>query len=50
MQWYPEVRHHNPTAPIVLVGTKSDLRTNPDYLSTLSHRFKTFLYQKLSDV
>jgi Ras-related C3 botulinum toxin substrate 1 len=34
-KWYPEVRHHNPTAPIVLVGTKSDLRTNTEYLKKL---------------
>jgi len=25
-KWHPEVRHHCPTTPIILVGTKSDLR------------------------
>lgn len=25
-QWYPEVRHHCPGAPIILVATKTDLR------------------------
>lgn len=25
-KWYPELKHHCPNVPIVLVGTKSDLR------------------------
>ena len=25
-KWIPELRHHAPTAPIILVGTKTDLR------------------------
>eukprot|EP00048_Salpingoeca_helianthica_P000611 m.42798 g.42798 ORF g.42798 m.42798 type:complete len:189 (+) comp10700_c0_seq2:391-957(+) len=25
-KWYPEVRHHCPNCPVVLVGTKTDLR------------------------
>lgn len=29
-QWYPEVRHHCPHTPILLVGTKLDLRDDKD--------------------
>lgn len=28
IQWYPEVLHFCPTTPLILVGLKSDLRTN----------------------
>ena len=28
VQWYPEVLHFCPATPLVLVGLKSDLRTN----------------------
>ena len=26
MQWEPEIRHHCPDVPVVVVGTKTDLR------------------------
>lgn len=26
LQWYPEISHHCPSTPVVLVGTKTDLR------------------------
>uniref|UniRef100_A0A1I7XR96 Ras-related protein ced-10 n=1 Tax=Heterorhabditis bacteriophora TaxID=37862 RepID=A0A1I7XR96_HETBA len=29
-KWFPEVSHHCPTTPIILVGTKADLRDDKD--------------------
>eukprot|EP00019_Armaparvus_languidus_P007850 CAMPEP_0168595432 /NCGR_PEP_ID=MMETSP0420-20121227/9462_1 /TAXON_ID=498008 /ORGANISM="Pessonella sp." /LENGTH=189 /DNA_ID=CAMNT_0008631885 /DNA_START=31 /DNA_END=597 /DNA_ORIENTATION=- len=29
-KWIPEIRHHRPDTPILLVGTKTDMRDNPD--------------------
>jgi len=34
-KWHPEVTHFNPETPIVLVGTKLDLRDNPDTINSL---------------
>jgi len=35
-KWIKEVRHYRPEAPIILVGTKSDLRKNKDALAELA--------------
>eukprot|EP00013_Stygamoeba_regulata_P029541 CAMPEP_0177646960 /NCGR_PEP_ID=MMETSP0447-20121125/10045_1 /TAXON_ID=0 /ORGANISM="Stygamoeba regulata, Strain BSH-02190019" /LENGTH=202 /DNA_ID=CAMNT_0019149513 /DNA_START=222 /DNA_END=830 /DNA_ORIENTATION=+ len=35
LKWHPEVSHFNPKTPIVLVGTKLDLRDNPETLESL---------------
>jgi len=34
-KWYPEVNHFNPKTPIILVGTKLDLRDNPETVQSL---------------
>ena len=37
-KWIPEVKHHMPNIPIVLVGNQIDLRTDPDYLKQLAEQ------------
>lgn len=31
LRWFPEVRHHCPTTPVILVGTKLDTRDETDH-------------------
>lgn len=37
-KWVPEIRHHCPHTPLMLVGTKSDLRNDPDTVAKLRER------------
>lgn len=34
-KWYPEISHHCPNTPSILVGTKLDLRDDPDAVEKL---------------
>lgn len=37
-KWYPEIQHHAPNVPILLVGTKSDLRNDSSAQSSLQSK------------
>ncbi|XP_026771078.3 ras-related C3 botulinum toxin substrate 1 isoform X2 [Pangasianodon hypophthalmus] len=37
-KWYPEVTHHCPNTPIILVGTKIDLRDDKDTIEKLKEK------------
>lgn len=37
-KWYPEVSHHCPNAPVVLVGTKLDLREDKETVEKLKEK------------
>ncbi|EGG11338.1 uncharacterized protein MELLADRAFT_70752 [Melampsora larici-populina 98AG31] len=37
-KWYPEICHHAPNIPLILVGTKLDLREDPQTIEKLRER------------
>merc|ERR1719498_1055503 len=37
-KWLPEIRHHCPNAPFILVGTKSDLRKDTKFIEKLANK------------
>ncbi|RXN23607.1 Ras-related C3 botulinum toxin substrate [Labeo rohita] len=40
-KWYPEIRHHCPNTPFILVGTKLDLRDDKDTIEELKKNKQT---------
>jgi len=42
-KWWPEITHHCPEAPIILVGTKGDLRHNLFIVEELSLKGMSFI-------
>ncbi|KAK9366958.1 P-loop containing nucleoside triphosphate hydrolase protein [Lipomyces kononenkoae] len=40
-KWYPEISHHAPNTPIILVGTKLDLRENREVVDKLREKRMT---------
>lgn len=38
LKWHPEIKQHCPDVPILLVGTKSDLRDDPEVLEKLKEQ------------
>lgn len=48
-KWLPELRHFCPDTPIILVGTKSDLRWDQDALETLKRRGQSPVTQEQAE-
>jgi GTPase SAR1 family protein len=38
MQWFPEISHHAPSTPCILVGTKLDVREDKDTIEKLREK------------
>lgn len=42
-KWLPELQHHAPNTPIILVGTKADLKTDPNHESVSGETIDRFI-------
>lgn len=49
-KWYPEILHHAPGVPIILVGTKSDLRNDQTMLAKLAAQNLTVVSKEQADL
>ena len=47
-KWYPEIQHHCPGTPIILVGTKSDLRDDEAMQAKLRVKGITMVSQSMA--
>lgn len=45
-KWLPEIQHHSPGTPFILIGTKTDLRTDPQTLAELEGKGQTVISQQ----
>merc|ERR1712100_673909 len=37
-KWFPELQHHSPNTPVILVGTKMDLRSDQTAIARLADK------------
>lgn len=50
-KWHPEIKHHCPNTPFLLVGTKLDLREDPETISRLAEkRLAPITFQQGNDM
>jgi Ras-related C3 botulinum toxin substrate 1 len=45
-KWYPEIQHHAPGVPLILVGTKSDLRDDESVIKQLAAKGQRMVTQE----
>src|SRR5271170_4635684 len=48
-KWYPEILHHAPGVPLILVGTKSDLRNDQAMLAQLASKNLTVISKEMAE-